>query len=56
MPSLFLKGTVSVASADNPASQLLGSFKDGSAAFRKCRQCMTTSDTMCAKVCWCDNE
>lgn len=34
-------GTISVISADNPASSSLGGFKEGGLAYRFCRQCMT---------------
>ena len=36
----FLKGTIAYSSGDNLGSQLLGGFKEGSQAHRKCRECM----------------
>ena len=36
--------TVATVSADNPASNALGGFKEGFTAFRHCRQCMGTSE------------
>ena len=36
-------GTIAAVSADNPASNALGGFKEGFTAFRHCRQCMGTS-------------
>lgn len=36
-------GTVAVISADNPASNGLGGFKESTAALRYCRQCMADS-------------
>ena len=35
-------GTIAAVSADNPASNALGGFKEGFTAFRHCRQCMGT--------------
>ena len=34
------RGTVTVVSADNPASASLGGFKQSASAFRFCRHCM----------------
>ena len=34
-------GTVAIVSADNPASNCLGGFKESSVAYHPCRQCMT---------------
>lgn len=39
-------GTIAVGSADNLGSHALCGFKEGSQAFRGCRQCMATSDEM----------
>ena len=39
----FFKGTLTVVSADNPASQLLGGFNQGHTAFRKCRHCLAAN-------------
>jgi len=41
---------VALASADNPASSALGSFKEGSSAYRHCRQCLGTSQETTAEV------
>lgn len=38
------RGTVSIVSADNPASTSLGGFKKTAAAFRFCRHCTGTED------------
>ena len=35
-------GTVVAVSADNPASSAVGGFKEGSSAYRFCRQCLIT--------------
>ena len=40
------RGTVTVVSADNLSAQLMGGYKALNAAFRKCRCCMATDDTM----------
>ena len=37
-----LYGTIAIGSADNPASSVLGGFKEGFTAFCHCRQCMGT--------------
>ena len=39
-----LQGTIALISADNPASSACGGFKEGSTAYRFCRQCLATSD------------
>ena len=44
------RGTVTVVSADNLSAQMVGGFKALNAAFRKCRYCMATDDTMQTKV------
>lgn len=41
-----VKGALVAVSADNLASQALGGYKGLQSAFRKCRQCMATNDTM----------
>lgn len=38
------RGTVSVVSADNPASAALGGFKQSASAFRFCRHCFGCED------------
>lgn len=43
-------GTLTVVSADNPASSALGGFKESTAALRHCRQCMATSEEASTKV------
>lgn len=45
-----LFGTVTVLSADNPASCAVGGFKESTAAYRMCRQCMATHDEASTKV------
>ena len=45
-----LKGALVAVSADNLASQAVRGYKGLQSAFRKCRQCMATSDTMQTKV------
>ena len=45
-----VRGTVTVVSADNLASQLVGSYKALNAAFWKCRYCMATDEEMQRKV------
>ena len=44
-------GTVAATSADNLGNCALGGFKEGSTAFRGCRQCMATVDEMKTQVC-----
>ncbi len=44
------RGTVSVISADNPASACLGGFKQSASAFRYCRHCMGTDQDIQSKV------
>ena len=43
-------GTITIVSADNPASALLGGFKQSASAFRYCRHCSGTSLDMQTKV------
>lgn len=43
-------GTVTVVSADNLASQLVGGYKALNSAFRKCQYCMATDEEMQRKV------
>ena len=40
----YFRGTVSVVSADNPASAALGGFKQSASAFRFCRHCLGGED------------
>lgn len=44
------RGTVSIISADNPASTCLGGFKQSASAFRYCRHCMGTDEDIQSKV------
>ena len=45
-----LRGTLTVVSADNPAAQLVGGYKQLHSATRKCRDCLAVSDDMQTKV------
>lgn len=45
-----LRGTLTIVSADNPAAQLLGGYKQLHSANRKCRDCLAVSDDMQTKV------
>lgn len=45
------RGTVTIVSADNPASTSLGGFKESASAFRYCRHCTGTEDDIQSKVC-----
>ena len=47
---IVFRGTVTIVSADNLAAQVLGGYKALSAAFRKCRTCMTIDEDMQTKV------
>lgn len=44
------RGTVTVVSADNPASCSLGGFKQSASAFRYCRHCTGTDGDIQSKV------
>lgn len=46
----YFRGTVSIVSADNPASAALGGFKQSASAFRFCRHCMGTEQDIQTKV------
>ena len=48
--TLNFRGTVTIVSADNPASALLGGFKQSASAFRYCRHCTGTSLDIQSKV------
>ena len=48
---MYIESTVTVVSADNPASASLGGFKKSAAAFRFCRHCMGTESQVQSKVC-----
>ena len=43
-------GSLTTVSADNPASCALGGFKESTAAYRMCRQCLSTHDEFSEKV------
>lgn len=45
-----IRGTVTIVSADNPASALLGGFKQSASAFRYCRHCTGTDEEIQKKV------
>ena len=47
----YFRGTVTIVSADNPASASLGGFKQSPSAFRFCRHCMGSEDDIQSKVC-----
>ena len=40
----YLRGALTSVVADNPASNLIGGFKNLSSAYRKCRDCLATSE------------
>lgn len=46
----YLRGTLTIRSADNPAANLIGGYKSLTSAFRKCRTCMTVESDMQTKV------
>ena len=43
-------GAIAVVSADNPASNSLGGFKESVAAYRDCRQCKTNDSNAQVEV------
>ena len=47
------RGTIAYISGDNLGSQQIGGFKEGSQAYRKCRECMATADELQSHVCTC---
>ena len=47
----YLRGTLTIGSADNPAANLIGGYKSLTSAFRKCRTCMAVVTDMLMKVC-----
>lgn len=49
------QGTITVVSADNPASAYMGGFKQSATAFRFCRHCMGTKEEIESQVCLCNN-
>ena len=48
--TVYIRGTITVISADNPASATLGGFKESASAFRYCRHCTGTEDNIQSKV------
>lgn len=44
------RGTITIVSADNPSSTLLGGFKQSASAFRCCRHCMGIEEDIQSKV------
>lgn len=46
----YFRGTISVISADNPASAALGGFKQSASAFRFCRHCLGSEADIQSKV------
>ena len=44
------RGTITIVSADNPASTLLGGFKQSASAFRCCRHCLGSEEDIQSKV------
>ena len=47
---MTLRGTVTLVSADNLASQAIGGYKALHSAFRKCRYCMAVDEDLQSKV------
>ena len=45
-----MQGTIIYCSGDNLGSQLVGGFKEGAAAHRKCRECMGTLQEIISQV------
>lgn len=41
--SQVLNGTIAIVSADNPASNIIGGFKESPSAYRPCRHCLGSS-------------
>lgn len=62
----YFRGTISVISADNPASAALGGFKQSASAFRFCLHCLGNEADIQSKVqlhvhvfvcmCWCGGD
>ena len=49
--TVYIRGTITVISAGNPASAtLVGFFKESASAFRYCRHCTGTEDNIQSKV------
>lgn len=47
------QGTITVVSADNPASAYMGGFKQSASAFRFCRHCTGSKEDIKSQVCLC---
>ena len=48
-----IRGTPTSVCVDNPASNMLGRFKNLSLAFCKCRHCLATEEDIQKVVCMC---
>ena len=48
--TMYLRGALTSVVADNPASNLIGGFKNLSSAYRKFRDCLATSEDIQTKV------
>ena len=48
--TVYLRGTLTLVSADNLASNLIAGYKSLTSAFRKCRTCMATATDMQMKA------
>ena len=46
----YIRGTLTVVSADNPTANLVAGYKSLTSAFRKCRICMAVETDMQSKV------
>lgn len=46
------RGTLTIVSADNPASHLIGGYRSLSSALRKCRFCMAVDITESVCIIW----
>ena len=46
-----MQGTIIYCSGDNLGSRLVSGFKEGTAAHRKCRECMGTLEEIISQVC-----
>ena len=47
---MHLRGAITIVSADNPASTLMGGFKQSASAFCCCRHCMASHEHIQSKV------
>ena len=48
--TMYLRGALTSVVADNPASNLIGGFKNLSSAYRKCGDCLANSEDIQTKV------